>query len=269
MSAPTLPISRAGARALLAPGLASLFVFSVLIGLGLWQLERKAWKEGLIAQIQARAFGTPGEIAAERDWPAWRASAEEFRRVRLEGVLDHGAETTVHGLMQDRPGRPVQGFYILTPLRRDDGSAIIVNRGFVPTPLKATGSREAGNPTGRVVITGLVRASEERGWFVPQNAPGDWFVRDVQQIVRIRELARVAPFYVDADDTPNAGGWPRGGQTRIALSNNHLQYAVTWFGLAVTLVVIFGIFARRRWRGSGDELQAQDAGYDQPDEAKT
>lgn len=253
---------------LLAPGLACVLVLALLIGLGLWQLERKSWKDGLTAQIQARAFGSPSEVPPEREWPSWRAADDEFRRVRLEGVFDHGREVLVHGLLQDRPGRPVQGFYVFTPLRRDDGSVVIVNRGFTPTPLKDESTRREGNLPGRVNVVGLIRAPETRGWFVPENGPASWFVRDVGQMSREQGLARAAPFYVDADATPHPGGWPRGGQTRILLANNHLQYAFTWFGLAGALAAVFAVFAHRRLNRSGHELQAEDPGYDQPDAAK-
>ncbi|MDB5511561.1 MAG: surfeit 1 [Enterovirga sp.] len=246
---------------LIAPAFASLVALAVLISLGLWQLERKTWKEGLTAAIESRAFGPPGEVVPERDWPAWRASADEYRRVRLSGVFLHDKEVAVHGLAEERPGRPLQGFYVFTPLRRDDGSVVMVNRGFVPTPLRDPSRRAAAQTGGLVSVTGLVRGPEERGWFVPANDPrrDDWFVRSIAEMAAARGLGRLAPFYVDADATPNPGDWPRGGQTRIQLPNNHLQYALTWFGLAATLIGVFAAFAIRRLRpqrtGSGDELQ--------------
>jgi surfeit locus 1 family protein len=100
-------------------------------------------------------------------------------------------------------------------------------------------------------VTGLLRAPETRGAFVPENdfARNEWFVRNLGDMVRARGLTRVAPFYVDADKTTNPGGWPLGGQTRLALPNDHLQYALTWFGLGLTLVGVFGTFAWRRLTG--------------------
>jgi surfeit locus 1 family protein len=218
---------RAGLGGLLAAAVASAIALAILISLGMWQLERKAWKEGLLAQIQARAYGEPGEIAPPATWGSWRAEADEFRRVRVTGTFRHDLETLVHGLMPASRGAPAQGFYVFTPLERSDGA-----------------------------LTGLVRAPEVRPQFVPPNDParGTWFVRDVAEIARARSLERVAPFYVDADATPNPGGWPRGGQANLTLSNNHLQYAFTWFGIAGTLVGVFGVFAWRRLRGRAEDV---------------
>ncbi len=254
---PTAGAPRAGGHAgLLAAAVASAIALAILISLGLWQLERKAWKEGLLAQIQARAYGEPGEIAPPSAWGSWRADVDEFRRVRVTGTFRHDLETLVHGLMPASRGAPAQGFYVFTPLERPDGTTLLINRGFVPTELKEPEKRAQAQVPGEVALTGLVRAPEARPQFVPPNDParGAWFVRDVAEIARARGLDRVAPFYVDADATPNPGGWPRGGQANLTLPNNHLQYAFTWFGIAGTLVGVFGVFAWRRLRGrAGDE----------------
>ena len=237
-------------RPLLLPAIAALAALAVLLSLGFWQLDRKTWKEGLIAQIEARAYGEPGDILPESRWGAWSRAAEEYRRVRLAGAFLHEHETPVHGLMAATRGQPVQGFYLLTPLRLRDGAIVVVNRGFVPTPLRAPSRRPESQPAGEVTVTGLVRAPETRARFVPENDPsrGTWFVRDPAAIAAARGLTRVAPFLIDADPTPNPGDWPKGGQTRLALPNDHLAYAVTWFGLAGTLVGVFAAFAWRRMR---------------------
>jgi surfeit locus 1 family protein len=237
-------------RPLLVPAVAALAALAVLLSLGFWQLERKAWKEGLIAQIEARAYGEPGDILPERSWAEWNRAAEEYRRVRLTGTFLHEHETPVHGLMAATRGQPVQGFYLLTPLRLRDGAIVVVNRGFVPTPLRDPTRRSESQPPGEVTVTGLVRAPETRARFVPENDPSrqTWFVRDPAAIAATRGLTRVAPFLIDADAIPNPGDWPKGGQTRLALPNDHLAYAVTWFGIAGTLVGVFIAFAWRRMR---------------------
>ncbi len=235
-------------RSLIVPGLAALVAFAILIGLGTWQLQRKAWKEGLTAQIEARAYGEPGEIAPPAEWSAWRAEADEFRKVRVTGTFLHSSETPVYGLAPGQRGAPAQGYYLMTPLRLRDGAVVMVNRGFVPTELRDPASRPQGQPEGEVTVTGLVRAPEERNAFTPADDPArnTWFARDPQAIARAHNLDRVAPFYVEADATPNTGGWPKGGQTRLTLANNHLQYAFTWFGIALTLIGVFGAFAWRK-----------------------
>jgi surfeit locus 1 family protein len=247
----TVSTSRSGWRTLLAPALATSVALAILTGLGIWQLERKAWKESLIAQIEARAYGPPGTIAPESSWPTWTAERDEFRRVRMTGRFLHGAETPVHGLAPGERGAPRQGYYLFTPLRLASGGTVMVNRGFVPTELRDPATRPGSQPDGEVSVTGLVRSPEVKGWFVPENRPveNQWFSRDPAGIAAAKGLD-VAPFYVAADETPNPGGWPQGGQTTLNLPNNHLQYALTWFGIALTLVGVFGSFALRRLQGT-------------------
>jgi surfeit locus 1 family protein len=243
-------------RSVIAPGIATLVALAILLSLGTWQLQRRAWKAELIQKIEAHAYSEPSAIPPEPEWRDWSPEAQEYRRVRVSGRFLHALETPVHGLMSGERGRPVQGYYILTPLRLADGSSIIVNRGFVPTELRDSTRRAEAPVKGEVSVTGLIRAPEKRAWFVPENDPprDRWFVRSVSEIAEAKGLERVAPFLIDADATPNPGGWPRGGQTRLAMPNPHLQYAVTWYGLALTLVFMFAAFVRRRLRPDPDML---------------
>lgn len=236
-------------RSLVLPGLATLVALAILLGLGTWQLQRKAWKEDLIAQIEARAYGEPGALVPEAEWPSWRADRDEFRKVRVTGTFLHPFEAPVYGLAQgERQGAPIQGYYLMTPLKLATGAIVMVNRGFVPTDLRDPARRPESQPSGEVTVTGLVRAPEARNPFTPNDDPArnQWFARDPRGIAAAHGLERVAPFLIDADASPNPGGWPRGGQTPLTLSNNHLQYALTWFGIALTLVGVFGAFAWKR-----------------------
>ena len=245
-------------RSLIVPGLAALVALAILIGLGTWQIQRKAWKEDLIAQIETRAYGEPGAILPESEWPAWRADQDEFRKVRVTGTFLHQFEAPVYGLARgERQGAPIQGYYLITPLRLASGAIVMINRGFVPTDLRDPGTRPESQPVGEVTITGLVRAPEARNPFTPNDDPARtrWFARDPQAMAAAHKLERVAPFLIDADASPNPGGWPRGGQTPLTLPNNHLQYAVTWYGIALTLIGVFAAFAWRRLKGSeSDQL---------------
>lgn len=244
-----MPASSRKIRSLIVPSLAALVALAILIGLGTWQLQRKAWKEGLIAQIEARAYGEPGPIVPEDQWPTWRADQDEFRKVRVTGRFLHEFEAPVYGLLPgERQGAPIQGYYLITPLKLASGAIVMVNRGFVPMDLRDPGRRPESQPQDEVTVTGLVRAPEARNPFTPDDNPAknQWFARDPQAIAAAHKLERVAPFLIDADASPNPGGWPRGGQTPLTLPNNHLQYAVTWFGIALTLIGVFAAFAWRR-----------------------
>jgi len=238
---------RSGAwRSLIAPGLASLLALSILLGLGVWQIERKAWQEDLIARIVRESKAEP---TAPPPGAAWDPQRDEFHHVRMSGHFLNDKETLVHGLAPgETPGRALQGYYVITPFIRDDGGTVLVNRGFVPTELKAQGDRTSGLIEGETAVTGILRASEPRTMFVPAPDPvrGEWFNRDVAGIAAARGLGDVAPYLVEADAVAGQTSWPHGGQLRVDLPNNHLQYAFTWFGIAACLVGVFGVFAWRR-----------------------
>ncbi|ABY31643.1 SURF1 family protein [Methylorubrum extorquens] len=233
-------------RSLWAPGLAALVCLAILLSLGTWQLARKSEKEALIARIIERSHAEPP--AGPPPFEEWDAKADEFSRVRTHGTFLHDQEALVHGLAPGEPGRALQGFYVITPLKRDDGTTILINRGFVPTELKRPGDRAAGQVSGAATVTGMLRASETRTLFVPESDPKReaWFTRDIPGISAARNLTNVAPYLIEADATPNPGGWPRGGQLRVDLPNNHLQYAFTWFGIAACLIGVFSVFAWKR-----------------------
>ena len=135
-------------------------------------------------------------------------------------------------------------------MRLDDGNRIIVNRGFVPLDRREPVTRLDGQIRERVTVTGLMRAPEERNWFTPADDPAKriWYTRDTPSIARALDIANVAPFAIDADEAPVPGGLPQGGATQINVPNNHLSYALTWYGLAATLAGVFGVFVWRRRR---------------------
>lgn len=241
-----LPAPRGAWRDLVAPGLSALIVLAILLGLGVWQIARKTEKEALIGRIRERSLAAP---VAPPSPDAWNPARDEFRHVRVTGRFLNDRETLVHGLAPgDTPGRALQGYYVLTPFERTDGGTLLINRGFVPTELKAQADRRDGLVAGETAVTGLLRASEPRGLFVPAPDParGAWFNRDIAGIAEARGLGPVAPYLVEADAVPGQASWPRGGQLRIDLPNNHLQYAFTWFGIAACLVGVFSVFAWRR-----------------------
>jgi surfeit locus 1 family protein len=249
MSAAT-PVDAQRWRTFLVAGAMTAVAVAALVGLGLWQLERKAWKESLIARIEARAHSEAGEIVTQARWPEWRAQDDEFRHVRLTGRFLHDKEILVHGLMSGQRSAPMQGYYVFAPLQLRDGAIVFVNRGFVPGDLRDPARRP--QPAGEVTVSGLVRAPDTRHWLAPENDPARerWLTRDLAAMARARGLERVAPFWIDADPVPSATGWPRPGQTRLDLPNTHLQYALTWFGLALSLTAVFAAWLWRQRSGA-------------------
>ena len=216
---------RAGAAAL---ALLALAVFAVLgvaarTALGIWQLERRAWKRALIERVEQRVHAEPVP-APER---AVTAAEDEYRHVRLAGRYLDTPATLVWAATELG-----SGYWVLAPFRTEDGFTVLVNRGFVPPEEK---NGVALLPPADTEVTGLLRLSEPKGGFLRANDPAQdrWYSRDTAAIGAVRGINGVAPYFVDAD--AGLASWPRGGLTVIAFPNNHLVYALTWFGLALTL----------------------------------
>jgi surfeit locus 1 family protein len=229
-------------RSLFWPSLWAALGFILLLGLGTWQVERLHWKEGLIAVreagIHAAPIAVPPSLDAARDL--------EFHPVLADGQFLNERELYLNG----QSLRGDAGFHIVTPLRLTSGEVLLVDRGFVPTDRKTPESRPAGEPAGPVRITGLLRLAPDGkpGWFTPDNDPARnlWFWIDIGAMAQAASLDRVLPFYIEADASPNPGGLPLGGQSVTQLPNDHLQYAITWYALALALIPIYIRFARRR-----------------------
>lgn len=219
---------------------AALIVTACLVALGVWQLERRVWKHELIAAVDARIHAAPVAAPGPAAWPGIDAAGDAYRRVRATGRFRHDREALVQAVT-GRGG----GFWVLTPLETPDFT-LLVNRGFVSPDRRDPATRAAGNPAGQVTVIGLLRVTEPGGAFLRSNDPAAnrWYSRDVAAIAKARGIARAAPYFIDADAAPNAGGYPVGGLTVVAFPDNHLVYALTWFGLA--LISLF--FAWRLWR---------------------
>ncbi|EJT06128.1 SURF1 family protein [Rhizobium sp. CCGE 510] len=210
---------------LLAAGLAAL---------GTWQLQRLAWKRDLIARVDQRVHAAPLPAPARAEWEV-NAADDEYRRVSAAGTLANDKETLVYASTALGPG-----YWVMTPLMLADGTVILVNRGFVPTDRRNSDTRREGELSGIVEIAGLMRMSEPKGSLLQSNdlASDRWYSRDVAAIALKRGLSAVAPYFIDADATANPGGLPVGGLTIIHFPNNHLVYAITWYGLAAMVLVL-------------------------------
>lgn len=230
-----------GFRPLLWPTLFTIPMLLLCLGLGAWQVQRLFWKQELIAQREVALAAAP--IPAPRSMS--EARGMEFRHVTDQGVFLNDKEIFL-GATSEGGG---QGYQVLTPLREPSGRIVFINRGFVPGELKDPAKRSAGQISNEASVKGLLRLppAGRPVWFLPDNRPdlNYWFWVDIPAMAAADKLDQVAPFYIDADATPNPGGWPKGGVTRLALPNNHLQYAITWFSLAVALVVIYVLYHRR------------------------
>lgn len=213
---------------------------AVLCVLGWWQLERLTWKLDLIAAVEARVDAEPlpiDELIATQDPSLW-----EYAPVSATGRFDHSREVHVFG--QNLGGQI--GWFIFTPLIREGAAPVIVNRGFVPQALKDPLMRAEGQVAGVVTVTGLARQSGSSNAFSPPPnfEVNEWYVRDRAAMASHMGVGEPVSLVIDSrEDAP--GGWPQGGQTRLEFTNSHLGYALTWFGLALTMI---GVYIAYHWQ---------------------
>jgi cytochrome oxidase assembly protein ShyY1 len=236
---------------LIVPGLFTLAGIALLIGLGIWQLERRAWKEALIDSITRRTTAAPAALPPPERWATLDPTEDEFRRVAFRARFENDQEALVYAsgaaLRMDASG---PGYWVFTPARLPDGAQVVVNRGFVPDAKSDAASLAAGHISGSVDIVGALRWPERPGWFTPAGEPAKnlWFARDHLAIAAAKRWGSVAPFYVEQEAPAAPGGFPAPGKLVVNLPNDHLQYAITWFGLAAVLAGVFGAFVRAQWR---------------------
>jgi len=218
-----------------------LAALCILLGLGIWQLQRLAWKTALIELRETRLAEPPITLPTALADPAALLAALAHRRVTVSGAFLHDREVYLAATR-----RGTFGFRIITPLRRVDGATILIDRGWVPNEARDPAFRRAGQVEGAVTVQGLLRGASERGWFTPDNDPARnyWFWRDLAAMAAFAGVD-APPLLIEADTTANPGGLPIGKEMAVKLRNEHLQYAMLWFSLAAALLVI-AFLARRQ-----------------------
>lgn len=240
------PRQRSAARLIVLAVVAALF-FAGFLALGTWQVQRLFWKLDLIERVEQRAYAAPTPIPDPDHWPQITATSDEYRHVRLEGVYLY--DLTARAQAATELG---SGYWLMTPLRLDNGAIVFINRGFIPLAGRALAAQSAlAADNSRVTVKGLLRMSEPDGGFLRNNVPeaDRWYSRDVQALTKSRGLSDVAPFFVDADagtagTAQKPGAHPVGGLTVLRFHNNHLVYALTWYALAL-MVAGAGWWMRR------------------------
>jgi surfeit locus 1 family protein len=202
-------------------------LFLGCVALGAWQVERLQWKLALIAQVDRNLHAPPLPV---REALAAPPNASQYRRVQMSGRFENDKEAYVFGIGEQ--GLPV--YHVVTPILLDDGGTLLVDRGIVPEHLRDPHARLAGELAGERHIVGVWRIPDAPGIFTPAPnlAKRIWYGRDAEGIAKAEHLKLAAPVVIEADASPNPGGWPRGGQTVVTFRNEHLQYAITWFALA-------------------------------------
>lgn len=229
-------------RGVFVLGLLALFgvvLFAAFVALGTWQVHRRAWKHDLVARVDTRVHAEPVDAPGRGQWPLVTAANDEYRRVKLTGSFLQDKSVRVRASTELG-----MGSWLLTPMRLRNGDVVLVNRGFVsPTWCEGKATCTPG-PSGETTISGLLRISEPKGAFLQKNQPSAdrWFSRDVAAIAAAKGVEPAAPYFVDADAASSPGrgegnDGPVGGLTVISFPDNHLMYAITWFGMALLTLV--------------------------------
>jgi Uncharacterized conserved protein len=210
--------------------LVTILIMAGFVALGIWQLHRLQWKLGLIAEANRALVSAPLTL----DQAIARGKDSEYHPVALHGRFAHQKEAFVYAIAN---GVPV--YHVLTPFVMDDGRVMMIDRGIIPEELRNPKKRAAGNDDGPVRVVGIWRKPDPPSAYTPgvDGVNGLWYARDLDHMAEAAHVKLAAPMLLEADKTPNRGGWPKGGQTIVTFRNAHLQYAITWFGLALTMLL--------------------------------
>jgi cytochrome oxidase assembly protein ShyY1 len=247
-------------RGVASLGLFTLLMLALLIGLGVWQLQRRLEKHALIAALTERLAASPGPLRAPDQWSALTAEDDEFRRVRFSATYDSRPDVMVYSsgsaVRADISG---PGTWALLPARLPGGETVVVNTGFVQNTMQDRAQQDravARLVTGTAVkLTGYLRFPESAGLLTPRENLEKrlWFARDTPAMARQLgwdQGSRVAPFYIDLESPVPESGIPKPGPLEVHLKDDHLQYAITWFGLAGAVAIAFGVWLRGQRRGT-------------------
>lgn len=233
----------------------ALVMVSVLVSLGVWQLRRKDEKHALIAALTERLAAAPVALPAVAQWPALTPAYDEFRRVTFTATLESRPDAMVYSsgsAVRDDVTGP--GTWTFIPARLTNGRSVVINAGFVQNTMQDRAQQDrAVRPliTGAPVeFTGYLRFPEAAGTLTPHEDSGKrlWFTRDVPSMAQVLGWGEVAPFYVDLESPQPPSGIPKPGPLHVRLKDDHLQYAITWFGLALVVAGAFVAWVIQRGR---------------------
>ncbi|CUI89312.1 SURF1 family protein [Achromobacter kerstersii] len=232
-------------------GVVAVALFAGLCALGTWQVHRLAWKRDLIAQVNQRAHAPTTPAPGKRDWRALSFNNAEYRHVSATGKYLYDQQTLVQAATELG-----SGYWVMTPMQLPEGGTVLVNRGFV-LPEWRKSQVNTAQPPAEGSVTGLLRMGEPGSGFLRNNDPASnlWYSRDLPAIATARGLTDVAPYFIDADAASSPSRDPArdpvGGLTVLTFPNNHLVYAITWYALALMIIVGVVIFVREEKRARG------------------
>jgi len=240
-------------RGITGLAIVTLLITAVLTGLGVWQLQRRAEKHALIAALTQRLAAAPEALPPPSQWNGLTPAHDEFRRVTFAATFQAGPDAMVYSagsaLRSDVFG---PGTWAFLPARLPSGETVVINAGFVQNTMqdraqqnRAVARLITGAP---LTLTGYLRFPESSSFLTSAQNPAArlWFVRDHHAMAKALGWGEVAPFYVDLESPVPESGIPKPGPLDVHLKDDHLQYAITWFGLAAAVLIAFAVWARAR-----------------------
>jgi len=235
-------------RPQLIPSIFFVTVLAILLALGTWQVKRMNWKNTLVETIGSRIGLAPAALPPLDTWKQLDLDKLIYRPVKARGKFDSKDE--VHIFAQVSPGKGAYsgtGFWVIAPFYLDSGGVVLVNRGFVPEKFKQRSTRVFRQVEGEQTIVGIIKANQGTNFFTPETdfKRNIWFTRDVKAISDHLELKNAAPFLIALTNGAQENPIPQPREINVVLSNNHLGYAMTWYGLALTLIGVFVVFSMR------------------------
>jgi surfeit locus 1 family protein len=250
-----MTVTSATRRGIAGLGIFTALTLALLIGLGVWQLQRRVEKHALIAQLTERLAAAPAPLPPPAQWNALTPAHDEFRRVRFSATYQSRPDAMVYSsgsAIRDDVSGP--GTWAFVPARLPTGETVVINTGFVQNTMQDRGQQDravARLVTGApVALTGYIRFPESAGALTPREniAKRLWFTRDHMAIARALGWGEVAPFYIDLESPAPESRIPKPGPLEVHLKDDHLQYAVTWFGLAAVVLIAFAVWVRGQRR---------------------
>jgi cytochrome oxidase assembly protein ShyY1 len=236
----------------------TLVMVALFVGLGAWQLQRRTEKHALIAALTERLAAPSGALPSPAQWSALTPATDEFRRVSFAATYDSRPDAMVYSsgsaVREDISG---PGTWAFLPARLPSGESVVINAGFVQNTMQDRAQQDRAvaplithQP---VTLTGYIRFPETAGTLTPSEniAKRLWFTRDHLAMARALGWEQVAPFYVDLEQPFPASGVPKPAPLEVHLKDDHLQYAITWFGLAGAVVIAFGVWLHGQRRTKG------------------
>jgi cytochrome oxidase assembly protein ShyY1 len=242
-------------------GVFTFAVVAAFVGLGMWQLQRRAEKHALVAALTERLAVAPGSLPPPARWGGLSPANDEFRRVSFAATYASGPDAMVYSsgssVREDISG---PGTWAFVPARLATGETVVINSGFVQNTMQDRAQQDrvvtqlvTGEP---VTLTGYIRFPETAGMLTPAKniAKRLWFTRDHLAMAQVLGWGKAAPFYIDLEQPVPPNGIPKPGPLQVHLKDDHLQYSITWFTLAGAVVIAFGVWLRGQGRGRYKEL---------------